>query len=553
MAGSDRPPQPIDEGQQLYLRRASGVVRAMSPVDGMFYGYLSATGIYVFVFYLFLGAAAFPRANFWLANLISFVFFFFVFAVYAMLGATMPRSGGDYVFVSRILHPNLGFTASMAGWTLWQFFGCFFAASALINVVLRPSFSLIGVASGHRGWVTAGDYVGKHYVHLPLVILMIVAAGWIASNGMPWYVKIQKYFMFPAAFLGLLMIIGSLLFVSHSTFIDHLNQFQQTTGGISSDKVISTAQSLGFHPKAGYSVEDTIGMAVNFAYVYVWIMWSIELFGEMKSARRVRSVFGMFSGAHILMFLTVMVGIIWTYHYVGRDLMRSFAWMVLNNPDKLGGSWDFRGATTFFYLPVLNLAFGIILFLCFVGPISQSLFNTILGGSRLLLAASFDRVLPSWLGRVNRKGVPYISIWLGVTFSIAVAAAFEFTTKLAELLFWSTFMTLLAMLCTMVAGTTLPWLRRSIYEVSPASSYTVLGLPAITVCGAIATAFIAGTCVATLSLPAFGLLNAGPARASLITAVVVTVASSIGFEIAKRYRRSQGLEITAAFQEIPPA
>ena len=99
----------------VFLRRASGVVRAMSPVDGMFYGYLSATGIYSYFLIMFLGFATFPRANFLAANIITFILFFFVFGTYALLGSTMPRSGGDYVFVSRIVHPMVGFACSMAG------------------------------------------------------------------------------------------------------------------------------------------------------------------------------------------------------------------------------------------------------------------------------------------------------------------------------------------------------------------------------------------------------------------------------------------------------
>jgi amino acid transporter len=538
----------------LFLRRASGVVRAMSPIDGMFYGYLSATGIYSYFFLLFLGAAVFPRADFLVANVVSFILFFFVFATYAMLGASMPRSGGDYVFVSRILHPSLGFVSSMAGWTLWQFFGCYFAGSALINVILRPIFNLIGVSTGQHFWITLSNDVTKNYVRLPLVVLMIVAAGWITVNGMSWYVKVQKYFMMPGAILGLLIIIAGLLFVSKSTFFGHFDHFQRDVGGKPSGSVVSLAKSLGYQQPHGTSWGDTIGMAVEFSYFYIWTMWSIELFGEMKSATRVRSVFGMFAGSHILMFITYLVGFTWAYDYVGVDFMKAFSWLALNHADALGGGWDFRGATTFFYLPTLNILVGIILFLCFVGPTSQSLFNTVLGGSRLLLAASFDRLLPTWFGKVNSKGVPYVSIWVGVALSVVVACTYEITTKITELLFWSTFMTLLAMGLAMLAGALLPYRRKAIYEVSPASQYRWFGVPAITICGTIAFVFIAGLCVATASLEdQFGLFASGPARAGLVTAVVVTVGAAIWYVGIIRYRKSQGLELAAAFREIPPA
>jgi basic amino acid/polyamine antiporter, APA family len=541
--------------ETVFLRRASGVVRAMSPTDGMFYGYLSATGIYSYFLILFLGFATFPRANFLAANIITFILFFFVFGTYALLGSTMPRSGGDYVFVSRIVHPLVGFVTSMAGWTLWQFFGCYFAASALINVVLRPGFDLIGVKTNQHVWITISNDLSKWWVRLPLVVLLIVMAGWICVNGMRWYTNVQKYFMMPGAILGLLIIAASLLIWNKNTFFSNFDKFQGVVGGQPSGSVEALAAKNGFNAHASTDWTDTVGMSVEFAYLYLWTMWSIELFGEMKSARRVRTVFGMFTGSHVLMFITYLVGFTWAYYYVGTAWMKSFAYMALNNSDQLGGGWDFRGAATFFYMPSLNLFLGIVLFLCFVGPASQSLFNTILGSSRLMLAASFDRLLPSWLGKVNSKGVPHVSIWLGVGLSAAVAATYEAWNNIGELLFWSTFMTLIAMAFSMLAGVLLPYRMKSVYEVSPASQYKLFGAPLIVVIGLISVVFITG-----LDLAA-GLMNSQfhlfqfsnpAARAGAITAGVVTLASIIWYFVVVSQRKKEGIDVAAAFREIPP-
>jgi len=540
---------------EMFTRQATGLVRSARASDALFYNVVWSAPALTIAFFFLLKPSFYQGSSFLLACVFAFVLGIPGAFLYAMLTTAMPRSGGDYVFVSRVVHPLAGFVTSMAGWTLWQFFGCYFAASALINVVLRPGFDLIGVKTGQHFWITISNDLSKWWVRLPLVVLLIVLAGWICVNGMRWYTNVQKYFMMPGAILGLVIIAASLLIWNKNTFFSNFDKFQGVVGGKSSGQVEALAAKNGFNAHASTDWTDTVGMSVEFAYLYLWTMWSIELFGEMKSARRVRSVYGMFTGSHILMFITYLVGFTWAYYYVGTKWMKSFAWMALNNSDQLGGGWDFRGAATFFYIPSLNLFLGIVLFLCFVGPASQSLFNTILGSSRLMLAASFDRLLPSWFAKVNSKGVPHVSIWVGVGLSAAVAATYEAWNNIGELLFWSTFMTLIAMAFSMLAGALLPYRMKSVYEVSPASQYKLFGAPLIVICGVISVIFISGLDLAAgLLNDQFGLFkfSNAAARAGAITAGVVTLAAIIWYFVVVSQRKKEGIDVAAAFREIPP-
>ncbi|MEO8322954.1 MAG: amino acid permease, partial [Actinomycetota bacterium] len=156
----------------------------MSPRDGMYYGYLSAAGLYGVALFLFVGPTAFPRANYLLSCLISLVIFLFVYVVYSMLGSAMPRSGGDYVFTSRLLHPSIGFVIAQAAWVFWQFFFSFLAASTIVSGLMPALFNAIGVATGNDGWITLSTNITKVGIRLPIVIALIVGAGWIMSRGM---------------------------------------------------------------------------------------------------------------------------------------------------------------------------------------------------------------------------------------------------------------------------------------------------------------------------------------------------------------------------------
>ena len=72
---------------------------------------MPAVGI---VFIVSTSPVAFPQSNMFLAFLLSIPLIGLGPALlYGMLGAAMPRTGGDYVYISRVIHPALGF---MTNW-----------------------------------------------------------------------------------------------------------------------------------------------------------------------------------------------------------------------------------------------------------------------------------------------------------------------------------------------------------------------------------------------------------------------------------------------------
>ena len=55
--------------------------------------------------------------------------------VYYIFNTSMPRSGGDYIYTSRVLHPAIGFAANFIGYAifLWFWIGDHKAYEALIS------------------------------------------------------------------------------------------------------------------------------------------------------------------------------------------------------------------------------------------------------------------------------------------------------------------------------------------------------------------------------------------------------------------------------------
>jgi basic amino acid/polyamine antiporter, APA family len=101
----------------LFTRKATGLVREGRTRDALFYNLLWSSVALTFAFY-WLFQAFYPGSNGLLAFLIAAVLGLPGAFLYAMLTQLMPRTGGDYVFNSRALHPSIGFAGNFS-YSFW--------------------------------------------------------------------------------------------------------------------------------------------------------------------------------------------------------------------------------------------------------------------------------------------------------------------------------------------------------------------------------------------------------------------------------------------------
>src|SRR2546423_3611585 len=137
----------------MFLRNATGLLREVSVLDAFIMNTFGMN-IAVGAVFLFLQAPAnFPQGNMLVAVILGTVLMAFTLLwVYSTFAGAMPRSGGDYVFVSRTLHPFLGW---ILGWSqgmwlifFWIGFNAWFALTFAVPVAL----STIAAASGQTFW-----------------------------------------------------------------------------------------------------------------------------------------------------------------------------------------------------------------------------------------------------------------------------------------------------------------------------------------------------------------------------------------------------------------
>src|SRR5437588_10127148 len=143
---------------KMFLRNATGLRLVVSLLVAFIMNTLGIN-IAVGAVFLFLQAPAFfPNGNMLVAVIIGTLLMAFTLLwVYSTFAAAMPRSGGDYVYVSRALHPFFGW---LLGWSqgMWLIFFCiglnaWFALTFAVPVAL----STIGAATGQSGWIALSN------------------------------------------------------------------------------------------------------------------------------------------------------------------------------------------------------------------------------------------------------------------------------------------------------------------------------------------------------------------------------------------------------------
>ena len=136
-------PSPGTGGSRIFVRRSTGLVREASALDAtIFNAVFSAPVGATLAIGVLWALSAFPGADPVWATIIAVVINIPVLIMMALLASSMPRTGGDYVWVSRILSPPLAMISNFAaalsamiGATFWaRFFPVFALGPVLVGL-----------------------------------------------------------------------------------------------------------------------------------------------------------------------------------------------------------------------------------------------------------------------------------------------------------------------------------------------------------------------------------------------------------------------------------
>ncbi|MGN6380372.1 MAG: APC family permease [Gaiellales bacterium] len=521
---------------QAFQRQATGLVREAGWWDVLVYN-VNFISIGLMAAFLFNTTIPFyPGVNVYLNELIAFGLVIPLSFVFAMFAAALPRSGGDYVYVSRTLHPSLGMMSSFNNTVWWFLYGgvpsAFFARYGL-----GPFFRTVGEMSGSSTMVSWGNtLVGKSGTMVAGTILIVVLVA-IFARSLRLYLRVQNLlFLFAMASIAISIIVFAV--ASHGDVVNGINA---TFGAGSVDKTVSGAN----FSESSFNLRNTI-LPMTWLYLeLVFNQSSAYIGGEVRRASRVQ-LWSMPAAAVIA--VGVLMLLTWAaLHSVGFSLWGALG---LNGATGLGLSstpvYTEIAAATSGQTWVAVLILGGFVFWSYTWLPGQ-----ILNASRNLVAYAMDGVMPHQLANVSETThTPVTAIALVGAGSIGALALYVYTSFFATLT--GIFGFILSFCVVSVAAIAFPYRLPDVFESSPVR-WRWGGVPVITIVGVISLAACIASGVIFLKDPYAGFhhLNGSWYWKRIIYNVAIFLSGFVIYFIARWINRSRGIDLDKRFAEIP--
>ncbi len=533
---------------QLFVRQSTGLVREASALDAtIFNAVFSAPVGATLAWGVFAALSMFPGSDLVWATIISGIINIPVLIMMALLASSMPRTGGDYVWVSRILAPPLA-TVSNFGAALSATIGATYWARYFPVFALGPILVTLGVTFDNQTFIEWGtNFQTKGEWIFAGAMVMVVLMGAILIAGLKTTFRWQNVFWIIAS-LGTFLAFAVLLLGNHTDFVNNFNSVNAKYGGGTADAVIQAAKvTPGIQANAGDmgATLPTVFIVMTFM---MWNWWSVYLSGELKSAaNRGRQMTIMF-GALAWDVIFIVVGVLLLFKVTGYDFMvavnsASSAYAIPTGP------WYHFMASLVYNAPILTfLIVGSFLFWSLPAMVGNTFMPI-----RTFFAWSFDRLLPEKLSEVNER--THSPVWAILLEMAIITLMLVWSIATTDFITWLTLGVLAGVVCVVIVGVAaimFPSRRPDLYRASPAN-VKVLGIPVLYIVGPLSILCMLFLTWCTVVYPALVMMNNTanawwiPAFMGMIVAVGLVV-----YYGAKVIRRGQGVDIDLVYRELPP-
>jgi amino acid transporter len=535
-----------EKAEKVFIRKASGMVRGYNLTDMFVFNMNGLAPAAMMSTMIALSTAYYPGSNVLWTLLMSIPFVLCFALSYGTLAAAMPRSGGDYTFGSRVLHPVAGI---MGGWmydivvhliadAIFPIY--FFTYVIPLTLVLSfPGNATVQaiVPMMQETWVIAA--FGLIVIWVACLVAVIGRSAW----------RPAQYLFCIAGFVSVVIIVVILASSTQTGFIAAFDRFAAGYG-TSYSAITQTAAAEGWAP-APFSVWASVA-PITYMYMYIFTAWPIYMASEVKSGEKAvpKSIV-----SSIMTALGIAIVIAALYYYaIPNDFFSALSYLAYVAP----ASYPFPAfhnpemitlMNVLYPNPITTLLVGLGLTLWNLSFVFGDFVITV----RCLLYWAFDRLLPQQFASVSPrwKTPAFALVFYAICLSIVLVLELQFHT--IGVITNMAVMVAVGFLPAQIACAFLASRAKNIWEKGPSwIQRKVAGIPIPTIYGTISSIFETFIILAYLFIfPAFG----GPVTPVTIGFIVAMLLICIPWYYYARYyhMKKEGIDIAWAFKEVPPA
>jgi len=474
-------------------------------------------------------------------------------AIFVCLVSVMPRTGGDYVFTSRITNPFLGW---LEGWGLvWTTLG-FIGTNVLLVCWNLSGAAEMGVAvMGYSSWTPwVGWWSSLSGV---VVVSLIVIAAIILQHVLPARAYFRSFTILVLVSFILIMFMIPLFFGATQASFEAA--FQHYSGMTAAQLATQAANAGASYIPFSLGALGTVTAAGLF--MFMGFQYSVYFAGELKGNVSRNAIISVLSGL-IVVAIVNSIYVVILFGLMGwGGVLTNWGYLFWAGQAPLNGVWPMVPLLGAMLTP--NLA--ILGFVAAIGNIAMNIL--ILSAwsaliSRLVFAWSMDRVIPSWFAAVNtRTKSPIRLILLACVAIFALAVLTSLGANPTVTIWFTVIMAILTWFMPGINAILLPFRRKDLFELAPSwAKKKIGGLYLLPILGVIwvlfmlwdyGVSFVAPFVSAVTSAGLAGF--AGYAISTGIVAVIITnVAGVIIWFASKWYNKKRGIAFHDIFGQLPP-
>jgi APA family basic amino acid/polyamine antiporter len=541
--------------QMAFARKASGLVRGLSFVDAFGVGFMNQGLTPSMWVMISLGLGVYTGGNLVIATLLSALLCGIGFSlVWGILGGSMPRSGGEYIYNSRIIHPIIGIAESFGNafvWIMW----IYILAPWTVDPGLTMMFQFLGRADLAEVITAPVNTPFGPFALWLFVIASVVnfIAFLFVVFGVKVFATVQKVIMV-LGIAGCIVILLVFTFATHADFVQAWNNLAAQYGSLDYEGFLATArttiEAAGDVLPTTWNWYDTLGVMVAGSWLFAYSYCITFIAGEVKRPDKtiiMANLSAILVPAFFMLWLAIGL-----YRTVGFEFLSATAW-VDNLGEGLAG-YTLPWAPHFVGLAAVINQNGFVLFAMSLSFILFSLWwvaLSYLAFPRILFAWGMDRMGPKWFADIDYRWASPVKnhILCFILGELGILLYSIYQDQMSGLSV--TGLEIVSVFgVTAVAAAIFPFSKkaRQIWESSPYKKWTVLGIPAVTIGGVVNLIYLAILFYFFIVMPDLE----GLAMGSLLFYVVIWALGVAWYFYWKRRNKQVGVDISMTFGELPP-